>query len=124
MRFLKVVSVVAICVLGLSLLASASQNEFGVADTRNVTFSEPMRVGEVLLPKGDYQVLHIMDGTQHIMVFKQQHAKQPVEARVHCQLVPLQKKAERMEMAYGLNAANERVLHRLVFQGDSAQHVF
>ena len=48
MRFLKVVSVVAMCVLGLSLLASASQNEFGVADTRNVTFSEPMRVGEVL----------------------------------------------------------------------------
>lgn len=124
MRFLKVVSVVVMCLLGLSLLATASGNKFGVADSRNVTFSEPMRVGEVLLPKGDYQVLHSMDGTQHIMVFKQQHAKQPIEARVHCQLVPLQKKAARMEMAYELNAANERVLHRLTFEGDSAQHVF
>jgi len=124
MRLLKVVAVVAMCVLGLSLLASAGENKLGVADSRSITFSEPMRVGEVLLPKGDYQVLHRMDGTQHIMVFKQQHAKQPVEARVQCQLVPLPKKAERTEMAYGLNAANERVLHHLIFLGDSAQHVF
>jgi hypothetical protein len=124
MRFLKVVTVVALCVLGLSLVASAGENKFGVADNRNITFSEPMRVGEMLLPRGDYQVLHTMDGNYHIMVFKQLHSKRPAEARVHCQLVPLQKKAARTETAYALNAANERVLHSLIFQGDSAQHVF
>jgi len=124
MRFLKVVAIVAMCVLGLSLLASAGENKFGVADTRNITFSGPMRVGDTLLPQGDYQVLHIMEGNHHIMIFKQQHSKRPAEARVQCQLVPLPKKAERTETSYVLNAANEQVLHSLIFKGDSAQHVF
>ena len=124
MRFLRVVAVVAMCVLGLSLLASAGENKFGVADTRNITFSAPMRVGDTLLPKGDYQVLHTMEGDRHIMIFKQQNSKRPAEARVPCQLVPLPKKAERTETSYVLNAANEQVLHSLIFRGDSAQHVF
>lgn len=124
MRFMRVVAVVAICVLGLSVLASAAENKFGVADSQKITFSEPIRVGAVLLPSGDYQVLHSMDGNQHIMVFKQLNSTRPAEARVQCQLVPLQKKAARTETSFVLNAANERVLHGLIFAGDSAQHVF
>jgi len=124
MRFLKVVTVVAMCVLGLSLLASAGENKFGIADSSRLTLYESIRVGDTLLPSGDYQVLHTMDGDHHIMVFKQLNSKRPTEARVQCQLVPLQKKAERTETSYLLNAANERVLHTLVFKGDSAQHVF
>ncbi len=124
MRLMKVAAVVAICVLGLSLLASASENKFGVADSQRITFTEPIRVGAVLLPSGDYQVLHQMDGSQHVMLFKQLNSKRPTEARVQCQLVPLQKKAGRTETIFVLNAANERVLHGLIFKGDSAQHVF
>ena len=124
MRFLKVVAVVALCFMGLSLLAAASQNKFGVADSRTITFNEPIRVGDTLLPSGEYQVSHVMDGTQHIMIFKQMKSSRPAEVRVPCQLVPLQKKADRTERSYVLNAANERVLRSLTFQGDSAQHVF
>jgi hypothetical protein len=124
MRFLKVVAVVAMCVLGLSLLASAAENKFGVADSSKITFYDPIRVGDTLLPSGNYQVLHTMDGDRHIMVFTQLNTKRPAEARVECQLVPLQKKAVRTETSYVLNAANERVLHKLIFKGDSAQHVF
>ncbi len=124
MRFLKLASVVALCVLGLGLLASAGEKNPGVTGSRNITFTEPMRVGDTLLPKGDYLVLHTMDGTRHIMIFKQQFSKQPAEARVQCQLIPLPKKAVRTETTYVLNAANERVLQILVFQGDLAQHVF
>lgn len=124
MRFLKVVAVVAMCVLGLSVLASAGENKLGVADKSRITFYASMRVGDTLLPSGDYQVLHVMDGNHHIMIFKQLDSKRPAEARAECQLVPLQKKAERTETTYVLNAANERVLQTLVFKGDSAQHVF
>jgi hypothetical protein len=116
--------VVALCVLGLSVLLNAGQNKFGVADTREVNFSNPIRVGGVLLPSGDYQVLHTMEGTNHVMVFKQLHNKKPVEARVNCQLVPLEAKADKTQQIYVLNAANERVLQALIFRGDSAQHVF
>jgi hypothetical protein len=124
MRALKFVAVVGMCILGMSLLAIASRNQFGVADSRNIVITAPTLVGGVLLPKGSYQVLHTMEGQDHIMVFKQLKTKTPAEARVKCQLVPLPKKAERDEQVFVINAANQRVLHTLVFKGDSAQHVF
>jgi hypothetical protein len=112
------------CVLGISLLANASQNKFGIADSRNIVITAPTLVGDVLLPRGNYQVVHTMEGQDHVMLFKQLNTKKPVEARVKCQLVPLPKRAERDEQAFVINAANQRVLHTLVFKGDSAQHVF
>ena len=124
MRFLKIVIVIAVCVLGTSLILSAGQNKFGVMDTRQVTFDNPMRVGGILLPSGEYQVLHTMDGENHIMVFKQLRTKNPAEAKVKCTLVPLTKKAPQTQKTYVLNAGSERVLQTLVFQGDKAQHVF
>jgi hypothetical protein len=122
MRFMKIVLVVAMCVLGLSVLAGAGQNQFGVADTRQVRFDNPIWVGETLLPSGDYKVLHTMQGDTHIMVFQQKSGKE--EVRVKCTLVPLQAKAERTETAYTLNDQNERVLHGLTFKGDNATHQF
>ena len=122
MRFMKIVLVVAMCVLGLSVLAGAGQNQFGVADTRQVRFDSPIWVGETLLPSGDYKVLHTMQGDTHIMVFQQKSGEE--EVRVKCTLVPLQAKAERTETAYTLNDQNERVLHGLTFKGDNATHQF
>jgi hypothetical protein len=124
MRFLKVLVVIAVCVLGTSLILSAGQNKYGVADTRQVTFENPMRVGDVLLPKGEYQVQHTMEGENHIMVFKQLRVSKPAEAHIKCQLVPLTAKADTTQKVYVLNASNERVLQALIFRGDTAKHVF
>jgi len=124
MRLSRFVVVLAVCVLGLGMLAVAKQNKLGVADSYKIAFSAPTRVGEVLLPQGNYQVLHTMEGQDHVMVFKQLNTKKPAEARVKCQLVPLPKKAARDEQTFVMNLANERVLRTLVFRGDLAQHVF
>ncbi|HEY7099704.1 MAG TPA: hypothetical protein VH437_23470 [Terriglobales bacterium] len=124
MRFLKLMVVIAVCVLGTSLLLSAKQNQYGVADSRQITFDTPMRVGDVLLPSGEYQVLHTMDGDTHVMVFKQLKTKNPSEAKIKCQIVPLQAKADQTQKTYIVNASNERVLQTLVFRGDTAKHVF
>ncbi len=124
MRFMKIMLVVAMCVVGLSVLAGAGQNQFGVADTRQIRFDNPVWVGDTLLPSGNYKVLHTMQGDTHIMVFQQNSGKEPVEVRVKCTLVPLQAKAERTERAYTLNDKNERVLHGLTFKGDNATHQF
>ena len=124
MRLSKSSVVMAVCVLGLSLLAVAGQNQFGVSDSRKVSFTSPMKVGNVLLPQGDYLVLHTMEGQDHVMIFKQLNTKKPAEARVKCQLVTLASKAPRDEQIYLVNGADVRVLHSLVFRGDSAQHVF
>jgi len=125
MRVGKVIALVILCVLGASLVVQAGTNKFGVSDSRDIKFTGPTRVGDVLLPTGDYKVLHTMEGENHIMVFKQVNTKAtPAQARVKCTLVPLTAKADQTQQTYRLNDANERVLHELVFRGDTAKHLF
>ena len=124
MRYLRIATVLFLGTLCLSLLAAAKQNKFGIADSHDVTLTEPTLVGDALLPAGNYKVIHTMEGENHVMVFRQLSTKHPAEARVKCQLVPLTQKATRGEQVFVLNAANQRVLHTLVFKGDSAQHEF
>ena len=124
MRSFRFVAVFAMCVLALSLFANAKENKFGIADSRTITITAPTRVGTVLLPKGEYKVLHTMEGQDHVMVFTQLTGNKPIEAKVKCQLMQLKARADHDEQTFELNAAKERVLHTLVFRGDTAQHVF
>ncbi len=114
---------VLMCVVMLGVV-SAAENQMGIADKYQVTFSQNVRVADTLLPKGDYEIRHVLEGSNHIMVFRQLGTKKPVEVRAKCTLVPLGEKATKNEKAYTLNAANELVLQELVFKGDRAKHVF
>lgn len=123
MRQVVVGILILMCVLILGAVAVA-ENQLGTADTYRVNFSEKVRVADTLLPQGNYEIRHVMEGTDHIMVFRQLGTKKPVEVRAKCTLVPLADKATDDQKMYILNAANERVLHELVFKGDHAKHVF
>jgi len=114
---------VLMCVVMLGVVAAA-ENQMGIRDSYQVSFSQQIRLGNTLLPKGDYEIRHVMEGSDHIMVFRQLGTKKPVEVRAKCTLVPLGVKAGRDEKTYTLNAANELVLQELVFKGDRAKHVF
>ena len=114
---------VLMCVFMLGGL-SAAENQLGIADNHQVTFAEKVRVADTLLPKGSYDIRHVMEGSDHIMVFRQLGTKKPVEVRAKCALVPLGAKASDDQKIYVLNAANERVLQELVFKGERAKHVF
>ena len=96
----------------------------GINDVYWVSFSEKIRVADTVLPSGNYEIRHVMEGADHIMVFKQIGVRKPVEVRAKCTLVPLPEKANETQKIYLLNAANERVLHELIFKGDRAKHVF
>lgn len=122
MRLMKVVGVM-LCVLAVASLALAARNGTGVRDSNRITFVAPIRVGTTMLPAGDYVVRHTMEGQDHIMVFEPAKGK-GLEVKAKCTLVPLTQKAERTETSYQMNAANERVLQELVFQGETVKHVF
>ena len=122
MRGLKVLGV-CLCVLALGAMALAGANNLVVRDANRVTFVAPTRIGTSLLPAGEYVVRHTMEGQEHIMVFQPAKGK-GVEVRAKCTLVPLTQKADRSTTSYQMNAANERVLQELVFQGETAKHVF
>jgi len=123
MRQIFVGILILICVFMLGVVAVA-ENQLGIADTYRVNFSEKVRVADTLLPKGDYEIRHVMQGNDHIMVFRQLGTKKPVEVRAKCTLVPLSAKANDDQKIYVMNAANERVLQELIFKGDRAKHVF
>jgi len=95
----------------------------GVADVQRITFLEPMRVGGVLMPQGDYEIRHVMEGDSHIMVFHNLSRKKAPDVRVKCTLVPLAQKADETQKIYVINAAKEEELQELVFKGDTAKHV-
>ena len=114
---------ILMCVFILGAM-SAAENQLGIRDDYQVNFSEKVRVADTLLPQGKYEIRHIMEGSDHIMVFRQLGTKKPVEVRAKCTLVPLGAKADKDQKTYVLNAANERVLQELVFKGDRAKHVF
>lgn len=124
MRLMKVVAVLAVIVIGLATFATAERNKFGVSDTQKVTFNEPIKIGDVVLPKGEYKIQHTMEGENHIMVFKQITNGTAATTRVKCQLVPLPEKAERTQVLYGHDQKEGHVLQELVFRGDTAKHVF
>ncbi len=115
------VMVIAALLLAGTTMLVASDNPMGIAPKQEITFTAPTIVGGSLLPAGDYKVLHEMQGTTHIMVFKQIGGK--AEAKAKCNLVPLDAKAKTTEQRYSQNAKNERVLNEMTFRGDTAKHV-
>jgi hypothetical protein len=108
----------------VSFLAVAGEKPSGIADTYRVSFTEKIRVADTVLPKGDYEVRHVMEGQNHIMVFHQLGTRKPAEVRAKCTLVPLESKANTDQKIYIVNAASEHVLQELIFKGDKAKHVF
>jgi hypothetical protein len=122
MRLSKFIAVLML--VSIAGLALAAVNQYGVADTQKVTFNDPMKVGDVVLPKGEYKVLHAMEGENHIMLFTQQRVAKPAQARIKCQLVKLNGKAERTQLVYTEDASNVHILQEMIFRGDLAKHVF
>jgi hypothetical protein len=124
MRLAKPVFFVSICVLVLAVAAIAAPNQMGISDFYRVNFPEQVKVADTVLPSGNYEIRHVMEGSDHIMVFRQVGVRKPVELRAKCTLVPLTEKAPNSEKIYEVNASNQRVLHELILKGDRAKHVF
>jgi hypothetical protein len=121
MRLSKFVAILML--VSMASLAMAALNQFGVADIQKVTFNDPMKIGDVVLPKGEYKVVHAMEGENHIMLFTQQRVTSPAQARVKCQLVKLASKAERTQLLY-TQEGNNKILQEITFRGDTSKHVF
>ena len=121
MRLSKFIAILML--VSMATIAMAALNQFGVADIQKVTFNDPMKIGEVVLPKGEYKVVHTMDGENHVMLFTQQRVSNPAQARVKCQLVKLASKAERTQLLY-TQQGDSKILQEITFRGDTAKHVF
>ncbi len=116
-----IVLAIAAVLLVACTAAMASTNKMGIADKQTIDFSAPTLVGGTILPAGQYNVTHQMNGPTHVMIFQQIHGK--AEAKANCNLVPLKAKAEHTSQRFMVNATNDHVLQEITFAGDTATHI-
>ena len=114
-----IAALIALFVVGVAYAADPS---FGVGKTRNVIFNNDVKVGDKVLPAGEYRVLHLMEGSEHTLVFKSSE-KNVEKVRVKCNMVALEQKAQNSYSEFK-TIGNERVLTALVFSGDTFKHTF
>lgn len=119
-RKVAILAVLAMVMMCAAIMV-AKDNPMGIANKQTISFSAPTLVGGTLLPIGNYNVTHEMNGQTHVMIFQQIGGK--AEAKANCNLVPLKAKAQKTEQRTTLNAKNERVLLEMTFEGDKASHV-
>ncbi len=109
----------AIIVLGTLV----SAQNVAVGKVHDLTLRAPARVGDVKLAAATYQVTHLMENGQHVLLFKGIRGDKK-EYRVSCKMRELPAEAPNDEMRFEELSAKERVLTSLVFAGDKVEHVF
>ncbi len=94
--------------------------EPGFTGSREVVMNQDARVGSQVLPAGTYQVTHVIEGAEHIIVFMQNQK----EFRVKCRLEPLMEKARITLYWYDESVRSQPVLQWIEFRGDVVRYVF
>jgi hypothetical protein len=96
-----------------------AQQNFGVNRTKKLTLHDQVRIGSQVLPPGQYKIKHVMDGENHLMLFKNDRQ----EFRVNCTMSTLPQKAHDTRLMFS-EGPSGRVLTGLIFEGDTFQHEF
>lgn len=96
-----------------------------------ISFDADVRVGEVRLKQGEYFIQHVVEGADHVFVFKRairrnSYSVEPGKeiARVKCQVEPLGEKMPHSGLRYGTNAAGEKTVEEIHIVGENVKHVF
>lgn len=99
-----------------------------------VRFSEKVRVGDRLLEPGMYHVQHIVEGTDHVFVFKPvtmpagYREYSMVEGReivrLKCRVEPVAKSVNNTKVTLGRNTAGERTIEEIQVAGEKVKHIF
>lgn len=117
MRPLKVLGFLLV----VTAISLASENKLGIHDVAKVSFASAVRVGETVIPAGEYTVRHTMEGQDHIMTFSRTGKKDVFKLK--CNLVALERRASQDQQIFQISG-NEKILRELIFSGDTAKHVF
>ena len=118
---MKKIAAIAIIMLFVLGVAFAADQTFGVGKTRNITFNSDVKVGDKVLPAGQYKILHLMEANEHTLVFKSLNNEE--KTRVKCSMVQLEKKSDQTFSEFK-TVGNDRILTALVFRGDTVKHAF
>lgn len=122
-KSLKVLALMLVVLAGVYALAADAPKDYGVGQTKMIELVEGAKVGTVTLPAGIYKVTHLVEGANHVMVFKDTNKNNKEVARVNCTMVDLPKKADQNSQEFATKGG-ERVLSGLTFKGETFKHQF
>ena len=117
----RVLMGVLFVLVALALTAAVSAQN-GVGTIRHVTFDEAVRIQGQTVPAGSYNIEHVMEGQNHVMVFTGV-SKDHQQFRFNCNMVKLTNKAKQTTKVYD-TASGNKVLKSMTFAGDTYEHVF
>ena len=96
-------------------------------------FTDVVKVGDVALQPGMYQVQHIEEGSDHILVFKEvgmqagyKHGNTPVGkevARVKCRIEPVSKKVNNTKITLRTSATGVKEISEIQIAGETIKHI-
>lgn len=133
-RRMGVLSALLVVILSVAIFPSlAQQGETADGKKGEFHLGSSAVVGGVLLKSGMYQVRHITEGGEHVLVFREmemgyrnnmgnQELGREV-ARVKCKVEPLERKARHTKMSFRAGAAGGREIREVRVAGESVKYV-
>lgn len=97
------------------------QGMIHVGKKGEITLSSPLRVGETMLKPGKYVFQHVVEGDDHVLVFKTATGQEA--ARLKCRLESLGEKAKETALYTRAGDGGERILDAVRVQGEDVKHV-
>ena len=94
-----------------------------VGKTGEITFSQETKIGDVVLPPGDYRFAHRTSGDDHFVRFTQVKGKAREFGEIKCQIEPLQEKVSHTAVTT-TNEGGMRRITRIEVAGENVAHVF
>ena len=123
-------------VLGLSSAQVLAQHHdhLNVGKKGMIRLSSKVRVGDSLLKPGMYHVQHVVEGTDHVFVFKpvsmpagykEYSMVEGAEIlRLKCTVQPVAKSVSNTKITFGRNVAGERTIEEIQVAGEKVKHIF
>jgi hypothetical protein len=138
-RMIAAFAMVVLAIAAFNIPASAQKAglaaDFTIGKKGEVHFNIPVKAGGAVLQPGMYQVQHLVEGGDHIVIFKEmempagyRHSNIPVSkeaaARVKCNIEPVDTKVSNTKITLRTNAAGEKEIAEVQVAGEAFKHLF
>jgi hypothetical protein len=138
-KMFRITAAAALFLLAVAVFNVSAQDkkapDFTIGKKGEVHFNVPVRAGSTLLKPAMYQIQHQLEGTDHVVVFKEmempggyRHGNTPVaeqaSARIKCNVEAVDKKVRNNTMTLRTNAAGEKEIADVQIAGEAFKHLF
>lgn len=107
--------------------------DFTIGKKGEVHFNVEVKAGGAVLKPGMYQVQHVTEGSDHVIIFKEMEmpagyrmGNTPVGkevARIKCKVEPVDKKAGNTKITLRTNSAGQKEIAEVQVAGEAFKHI-